>query len=139
MAIGQLSSNITKSSSSIEIYQGESKDLELEIVQEVDQPDETTAEEPVDLNGSKICFTVKKKVADTSPLISKDSTNALEIEITAPAEDGMAIIHIVSDDTMNLEAGTYVFDVWVVLSSGKKAIVIEPSEFIIKDPVTKDC
>lgn len=139
MSIGQTSSNITKSSSSIEIYQGESKDLDLEIVQEVDQVDGTTTEEPVDLTGAKVCFTVKKKVTDPTPLIAKDSTNALDIEILSPPEDGLAVIHIVNDDTFNLEAGNYVFDVWVSLSNGKKAIVIEPSEFIVNEPVTKDC
>ena len=139
MSLSSTSSNISKSSSSIEIYQGESKDLELEIVKDVDQPDGSTIEEPVDLTGAKVCFTVKKRVGDVDALISKDSTNALDIEIVTPPEDGMAIIHIVNDDTFNLEPGSYVFDIWAVLSSGKKAIVIEPSEFIVKEPVTKDC
>lgn len=139
MAISGASSNITSSSSSIEVYQGESKDLELEIVQEVEQPDETVVEEPVDLTGSKVCMTVRKTVGDPERKIAKDSTNALDIEILTPATDGMVIIHIVPDDTMNLDPGKYVFDVWVVLSSGKRLPVIEVSEFIVKEPVTKDC
>ncbi|MHC4930165.1 MAG: hypothetical protein ACYTFU_10965 [Planctomycetota bacterium] len=139
MAISSGSSNITKSSSSIELYQGESKDLELEIVQEVDDVDGNPEEEPVNLTSAKVCFTVRKVVGDPEVKIAKDSTNALQIEILTPATDGLAIIHIVSDDTQNLDPGKYVFDVWVVLSSGKKLPVIEVSDFIVKEPVTKDC
>ena len=139
MSISSTSSNITKSSSSIEIYQGESKDLDLEIVQEVQQPDETFIEQAVDLTGAKICFTVRKRLGEIDTLIAKDSTNAIDIEIVAPPEDGMAIIHLLSEDTSLLDPGSYIFDVWVTLSSGKKLIVIEPSEFIVKEPVTKGC
>lgn len=139
MAISSGSSNITKSSSSIELYQGESKDLELEIVQEVDDVDGNPEEQPVDLTGAKVCFTVRKAVGDPDVRISKDSTNALQIEILSPATNGMAIIHIVNDDTFNLEPGKYVFDVWVVLSSGKQVPVIEVSDFLVKEPVTKIC
>jgi hypothetical protein len=139
MAISSSSSNITSSSSSIEIYQGESKDLELEIVQEVDQTDGTVDEEPVDLTSAKVCLTVRKAVGDPEVKIAKDSLSALEIEILTPATDGLATIHLLSEDTLHLEAGKYVFDVWVVLSSGKKLPVIEVSEFIVKEPVTKDC
>jgi len=139
MAISGSSSNITSSSSSIELYQGESKDLELEIVEEVKQTDGTLAEEPVNLTGAKVCFTVRKAVGDPEVKIAKDSLSALEIEILTPATDGLATIHILTDDTSLLSPGKYVFDVWVVLSSGKKVPVIEVSEFIVKEPVTKDC
>lgn len=139
MSISSTSSNISKSDSTIELYQGETKDLDLEIVQCVEQPDGSELEQPVDLTGAKICFTVRKKLGDPTANISKDSDNALEIELLSPFEDGKAIIHIVSADTEHMEPSSYVFDVWVVLSSGKKVPVIEPSEFLIKEPVTKDC
>lgn len=139
MSVSQLSSNITKSSSSIELYQGESKDLNLEIVQSLEQPDGNEIEVPVDLTGAKICFTVRKKIGDPEVKIHKDSTNALDVEILTPEENGLAIIHILTGDTNLLDPGSYVFDVWVILSSGKKVPVIEPSEFLIKEPVTKDC
>ena len=64
MAISSGSSNISKSSSSIELYQGESKDLELEIVKEVDDVDGNPQEEPVNLTNAKVCFTVRKAVGD---------------------------------------------------------------------------
>lgn len=139
MALSSSSSNITKSSSSIELYQGESKDLELEIVKEVDDVDGNAQEEPVDLTSAKVCLTVRKTVEDQVIQIAKDSTNVLDIEILSPATDGMVMIYLVSDDTQNMEPGKYVFDIWVVLSSGKKLPVIEVSEFIVKAAVTKDC
>lgn len=139
MALSSSASNITKSSSAIELYQGESKDLELEIVKEVDDVDGNPEEKPVDLENAKICFTVRKTVEDPIANISKDSTNVLDIEIQSPATDGMVLIFLVSSDTRNMEPGKYVFDIWVVLSSGKELPVIEVSEFIVKAAVTKDC
>ena len=139
MALSSSSSNITKSSSSIELYQGESKDLELEIVKEVDDVDGNPQEEPVDLTSAKVCFTVRKTVGDPIANISKDSTNVLDIEILSPPTDGMVMIYLVNDDTFNMDPGKYVFDIWVVLSSGKKLPVIEVSDFIVKEPVTKGC
>lgn len=139
MAISGLSSNITKSSSAIEVYQGESRDVELEVVQDVEQIDGTFLEEPVDLTGAKVCFTVRKEVGNPEVKISKDTDNVLEAEILTPATDGLATIYLVPVDTLYLERGDYVFDIWVVLSNGKKLPVIEVSEFIVKEPVTKGC
>lgn len=139
MAISNSSSNISKSSSSIEVYQGESKDMELEIVQEVDDVDGNPEEVPVDLTGAKVCFTVRKSVGDSEVKIFKDSTNVLDIEILTPATEGFATIYLTSDDTLLLDPGKYVFDVWVTLSSGKRLPVIEVSDFIVKEPVTKGC
>lgn len=139
MSLSSSSSNITKSSSSIELYQGESKDLELEIVKEVDDVDGNPQEEPVDLTSAKVCFTVRKTVDDPVVQIAKDSTNVLDIEILTPTTSGMVMIYLAASDTQNMEPGNYVFDIWVVLSSGKKLPVIEVSDFIVKEPVTKDC
>ena len=139
MSISSSSSNISKSSSSIEVYQGESKDLEVEIVQEVDDVDGNPQEEPVNLTGAKVCFTVRKAVRDPEVKIAKDSLNVLDIEILSPATSGFAMIYLTSDDTIFMDPGKYVFDVWVVLSSGKKVPVIEVSDFIVKEPVTKGC
>jgi len=139
MSISNSSSNISKSSSSIELYQGESKDLEIEIVKEEEDVDGNPIEVPLPLTGSKVCFTVRKLVTDPAIKIAKDSLNVLDIEIKSPATDGIVIIYIVSEDTRLLDPGRYVFDIWVVLSSGKKVPVVEVSEFIVKEPVTKDC
>lgn len=137
MSISGVSSNITKSSNSIDLYQGESKDLDLLIVQEVKDINGVFVEQPVDLAGSTIYFSVRKKANSTDLLIGKDSTNILAIEITTPTTAGMAIIHMLPADTKHMAAGDYVFDVWIVLSSGKSVPVVEISEFIVKEAVTK--
>jgi len=130
---------MTKSSSSIELYQGESRDLELELVRCVVQVDGSEIEQPLELNGAKICFTVRKSVGDPTVKIVKTSDNVAEIEILSPPEDGKALIYILAEDTALLEPGKYVFDIWVILVSGKKVPVIEPADFLIKEPVTKAC
>lgn len=137
MAISGASSNITKSSNSIDLYQGESKDIELKIVQEVPNVNGVPVEQPVDLTGSTLHFSVRSKASSPELLIGKDSTNSLDIEILLPTTDGLAVIHLTTADAKSMPAGIYVFDVWVVFSSGKSVPVIEISEFTVKEPVTK--
>jgi hypothetical protein len=137
MSISQVSSNITKSSNSIEVFKGESLDLELEVTTIVTAADSTESEEPVDLTGSTVFFCMRRRASDPDTLITKDSGSALEIEILTPADNGVALIHLVPDDTKNLPADEYVFDVWIILSSGKQVPVVEVSEFKIKEPVCK--
>lgn len=137
MSISGTSSNITKSSNTVDLYQGESRDIDLEIVQEVPDVNDVPVEEPVDLTGATVYFSVRTKASSPDLLIGKNSTNALEIETPTPFTGGIAIIHLLSSDTKNMAPGEYVFDVWVVLSSGKTVPVIEISEFIVKEPVTK--
>jgi hypothetical protein len=137
MSISGTSSNITKSSNSVDLYQGESKDLDLEIVKEVKDINGVLVEEPVDLTGCTIYFSVRTKTNSPDLLISKTSTNALAIEVLTPLTDGKAIIHLASDDTKNMDPSEYVFDVWVTLSSGKNVPVVEVSAFIVNAAVTK--
>jgi hypothetical protein len=137
MSISGVTSNITKSSNSVDLYQGETKDLDLLIVKEVKDVNDVTVEEPVDLTGATIYFSVRRKASAPELLIGKDSTNILSIEIVAPPTSGQVIIHMLADDTKHMAAGEYVFDIWVVLSSGKRAPVVEISEFIVKEAVTK--
>ena len=137
MSISAVSSNLTKSSNAIELYQGESKDLSLFVCQDVEQADGTFVEEPVDLTGATLTMTVRTMAGSPDVLISKSSSNALEIEILSPEEDGEALIHIDSVDTETMAAGEYRFDIWVLLSSGKRVPVVEVSEFIVNEPITK--
>lgn len=90
---------------------------------------------PVDITGARIIFTVKGCVDDTQPIIQKDSNNPLEIVLTLPRL-GQAQIYLQPADTLNLDPGEYVFDVWVILPSGKRYQVIIPTPFIIKAGVT---
>lgn len=137
MSIPGVSSNLTKSSNSIDLYQGESKDLDLLIVEEVKDINGVPVEQPVDLAGATIYFSVRSKANSPDLLIGKDSTNILSIEILTPTTLGMVVIHMLSSDTKHMAAGDYVFDIWIVLSSGKSGPVVEISEFIVKEAVTK--
>lgn len=137
MAISETSSNITKSSNTIELYQGESVDIDLDIVQEVPDVNGNLVDQPVDLTGATIYFSMRMKASAPELLIGKNSTNILEIQILSPPQNGEAIIHLVSSDTRVTPPGDYVFDVWIVLSSGKSVPVIEISTFTVKEPVTK--
>lgn len=112
----------------IEIYRGASKIYELEVVDGEDHA--------VDLTGARLVFTVKCSLSDPSPLIQKDSAvGATEIDISHPKE-GMAEIKLLPTDTQNMDVGEYIFDVWVVLSSGTRSPVILPSPFMVLAGVT---
>lgn len=112
----------------IEIYRGASKTYELHV---------TDAEEAdVDLTGARVILTVKCDLSDPAPLIQKDSdVGAAQIDINHPLE-GKAEIKFVPSDTQTLDAGEYVFDVWVVLASGTRSPVVSPSPFKVVAGVT---
>lgn len=110
----------------IDVAQGETKTLELTV---------TNADgDPVNLTGATVYFTVKAS-RDGSALIEKDSGTPAEAQIT-DAANGEAEIYLVASDTSSLDAGSYVYDVWVVLSGGARHQVIDPSTFEITVPVT---
>jgi hypothetical protein len=82
-------------------------------------------------------FTVKRDLAEVAPLIQKDSAvGPAQIEIMTPPKAGKARIYLSPSDTQRLDAREYVFDAWVVLSSGKRHPVIPPSVFEIEPGVT---
>lgn len=89
----------------------------------------------VNLTGATIYFTVKKHEKDEHALIQKISTNILQVEIPNPS-DGVANIYLLPSDTTPLCAGRYKFDVWVVLSSGERFVVVPPSVFEVQSGVT---
>jgi len=140
VSISSTSSNISKSSNTIELFKGESKDLVVTVTQLSEAASDNECVDvydPVDLTGATVFFTVRKSVKEALSILEKDSTNALEIEVSSPATTGVATIYITSGDTVGLDAGTYVFDIWVELSSGKRSPVIEISEFIVRDAVKR--
>lgn len=114
--------------SSIEIIRGSSRTLALTV---------TDGEgDPVNLTGGRIIMTVKCRISDSEVLFQKDSDEgAAEIEITN-ASSGEAKIYIQPSDTSGLAAASYVFDVWVLLSSGSRHLVIGPGTFVVKAGVT---
>ena len=136
MARSVETSNINKSSNSVEIYRGQSLDLELELTIDEKQPDGQVKEVPLKLGGVGIYLMVKRNIGDERPIISKSTANALEIEIVGDPDDGLALIHFDPTDTKDEIPGELVFDVWVELSSGKRYPVVEVSLFSILKPVT---
>lgn len=93
----------------------------------------------IDLTGAKVWFTVKNRVEDTSPAISKRNTLAggadTEVLIVTPLE-GLVEIYLIPTDTTNLTATTYIADVWVELASGKRWPIMRRRAFTIEASVT---
>lgn len=113
-----MGTNVLLPVNAIGIYRGSSATFRLTV---------TDADgKPVDLTASTVYFTVKKDISDTNPVIRKASTNIAQIEITS-ARGGIAKVYFEPDDTRNLRECRYVFDAWVVLSTGKRYPVIPPS------------
>lgn len=106
------------------IIRGSSKTLKLSVKDENDAF--------VNLTGATIYFTVKVSERDAQPLFQKSSSNPAQIEITTPRE-GVALIYLQPSDTQNLDPHEYVFDVWAILSNGKRYPVVKPSVFKV-DP-----
>jgi hypothetical protein len=123
--------NILLPENAVSIYRGVSKTLKLTVAQTDDDGDAV----PVDLTGASVYFTVKKELKDTIPVIRKSTAQITEVEVTDP-KAGEAAIYLNPVDTQTLEPGQYLFDVLVVLASGKRYIVVKVSIFEVLAGVT---
>jgi len=124
-----LKPGITQPKNTIRIIRGTSKTFELSVTDE--------DSEPIDLNGARVIFSVKRALDEKMPLIKKDSqAGASQVAIQTPTKAGKADIYLVPSDTHTLDAGDYLFDVWVILSSGKRYAVIPPSTLTLEAGVT---
>ena len=112
---------------SIIIIRGSSKTLELTVTDD--------AGAMVDLTGAKVYFSVKVSVSDPQPIFQKSSLVPAQAEITVPRE-GKARIYLQPNDTQNLDPHEYLFDVWVILSNGKRYPVVKPSVFAVQAGVS---
>lgn len=112
----------------VSIIRGSSKTLEMTVI-------DADTGKPADLTGGKVVLTVKEAVTDLNPVIQKISTDVTQAEITVP-RGGIARIYLVPGDTQTLALKDYVFDVWVVLASGKRYPVVQPSVFTVQPGVT---
>lgn len=121
-------SSLLAPKNAVSIYRGSSKTLELTVTD--------SSGNPVDLTGAEIVFTVKCVEKDENPLLQKKSTDPLQIDIFY-AIGGKARILLSPQDTARLSPATYRFDVWVTLSTGKRYVVIPPSDFIVERAVTE--
>ncbi len=113
----------------IEVFKGQSKTWLLSVK-------EDPGGGPADLTGAKLYFTVRKTLDAVAAVIEKTSDVITEIEILAPEIDGQARVFLSPSDTNNLTIGDYVYDMWLELASGRRYPIIDPSPFIIKQPVT---
>lgn len=115
----------------LEVVRGTSKILELHV--------EDGEGVNVDITGARIVMTVKCRIEDQHPVIQKDSDVGItEIEIT-DGPNGIAQIKLNPTDTQNLDTGKYIFDVWIVLPSGEKHLIVGPATFKIVAGVTVLC
>jgi len=139
MSIDVLSSTISKSAQALEIWKGQSLDIEMEIVKKETQPDGTVKLVAENLTNAVIKFTVRDSPGSPGALILKTTDDVAQVEILSPATDGLFTVHLVPSDTASMEPRPedYVFDIWIELSSGDRGPVIEVSEFIVREPVTR--
>jgi hypothetical protein len=112
---------------SVSVIRGSSKTFQLTVT---DQDGNV-----VNLTGATIYFTVKRNIKDVEWVIQKKSTDVTQINITQPI-DGIAQIYLQPGDTVNLDPKDYIFDVWVVLSSGQQYPVVTPTTFEVEAGVT---
>jgi hypothetical protein len=109
------------------IYKGSSKLLSLDVVSKDGKP--------FPINGATLWFSVKRQITDPLPLFQKSSRDSAQIAITAP-DVGKAEIYLLPSDTQSLDARTYVFDVWIELSTGERYLLVPPSDFRVERSVT---
>lgn len=110
-----------------EIYQGNHKTLQLTITGTTD-----------DISGWTIYFTVKRNESDpdSEALIAKSTADAAEIKVT-DGPNQQAEIYLLPDDTRELAAGTYSYDVKVVTDAGNEYTVVGPSDFTVSKAVKR--
>lgn len=137
MGISLVSSTMTPSANSISIYKAQSKDIELDITKPSQDIDGNPIDVPFDLTGCTLVFQVRAQPGDAKLLISKTSASSAQILFQTPYTIGKAYIYIDFTDTKFMEPGKYYFDVWVIRPNTKRYPVIENSEFIIKQPVSR--
>lgn len=110
---------LTQPKNVLRIVRGETKTLQLTVSDE--------SGDPVDLTDGRVVFGVKRRVDDVGLILSKDSEKGVdEVELDDPRR-GRAQIKLLAADTRRLDAKDYVYDVWVVLTSGARHPVIPPS------------
>jgi len=117
----------------IVMYIGNNESFELEVTDEDDIA--------VPITDAEIIFSVKEDFTDEEYIFQRKNSFAGggddEIKIT-DGGNGLAEIYLVPDNTKDLLAGTYVYDVWVKLTSGIEKTVVQNRLFLedsVKKPV----
>lgn len=119
---------LTQPKNAVQVIRGTSKTFELTVTDE--------SGGVVNLTGSRVIMTVKRELVDRNPVIQKDSAvGPTQVELSEP-KAGKAKIYFDPPDTQTLDVREYLFDVWVVLASGKRYAVVPPSVLEIVAGVT---
>lgn len=96
-------------------------------------------ENPIDLTGCTVYFTVKYLPTDSMALIAKDSTHPLQILIAIPVS-GSGEIYLLPADEEDLAPGifpvNYAYDVWVKFPDSSVQAVIFGATFTVRQRVT---
>lgn len=123
-----ISPGLTQPKNALRIIRGTSKTLLVSV--------EDEDGEVVNLTGCRAIFSAKRDVRDPHCVIQKDSDRGItQVNITLPRE-GKFEVYLTPEDTQTLDVATYIFDVWVILVSGKRYAVIPPSLFEVDAGVT---
>lgn len=94
----------------------------------------TEDDEPKNINGYTVKFTVKKNTND----LDNDDTGALIAKsIETTSEIGVTTISLTTSDT-NINPGTYMYDIKLRNPAGTWVKSISPDKFIVKGVVTND-
>ena len=113
------------------MYIGNNETFELEVTDEDDIA--------VPIIGAEIIFSVKDDFTDEGYIFQRKNSFAggddTEIKIT-DGGNGLAEIYLVPDNTKDLMAGTYVYDVWVKLTSGIEKTIAQ-NRLWLEDSVKK--
>jgi hypothetical protein len=115
----------------VEMYIGNTEKFELEVTDEDDAV--------VDITNAEIVFSVKTDFDSESFVFQRKNSFAgggdTEILIT-DGPNGLAEIYVIPDNTKDLNKGTYVYDVWVKLTSGEEKTVVV-NRLFLEDNVKK--
>ena len=121
-------SSMLDSETALEVIHGETKELELTVVD--------SAGAKFDLTGALLYLTVKCKVSDTNNVLQLTSTPVAGIVIATDPRDGTATITFSAAQTAKTP-GTYVYDIWLQESGGERHPIIGPEKFKIVRGVTR--
>lgn len=122
-----MSTDILAPENALLVIRGTSKTLKLSVVDDNGKP--------VDLTSAQIYMTVKQALGDVQNVFQKSTASSSQILITDP-RGGTANIFLLPGDTQRLDIKPFVFDVWVILASGKRYAVVPPSVFEVQAGVT---
>lgn len=123
-------------SNAIHVVRGESKTLEVTV--------KDTTGSLVDVTGTKVWFTVKRRIEDVATIITKKNAAAggaaAQALVTLPqtgTSKGKFQVYLLPADTAALSpAVAYVCDVWIEMASGKRYQVARTRSFVVDPAVT---